>query len=91
MTSNIEIQECILTICATEKDVVHIFCDYPKWMNKLERAGAVITKVHPSGGKEYTLDVRQLSIRKKRTAKEMSEEQRQQARERLKRMRETRI
>lgn len=82
-----EMETCIL-FNAGNRSTVHVFSDDKTWQRKLERAGAVITKVYSSGGKEYELQYRQISIRKLGKKKEMSEEQRQAASERLKKMRE---
>lgn len=84
-----ESETCIL-FNAADRENVHVFSDDPVFQRKLERAGAVIKKVNPSGSKEYTLRYNQISIRKLKAKKEMTEEQRQRARERLNRMREAR-
>lgn len=83
-----EEMETIICFNAADRETVHVFSDDQVWQRKLERAGAVITKEHPSGGKEYTLEYRQVSIRKVASKRDMSPEQRQKARERLQRMRE---
>lgn len=81
-----EERETIICFNAADRETVHVFSDDPVWMRKLERAGAVVTKEHPSGGKEYSLERRQVSIRKLAGKKVMSDEQRQKARERMHKM-----
>lgn len=81
-----EEQETIVYFSADNRETVHVFSDDIVWQRKLERAGAVITKEHPSGGKEYTLEYRQISIRKLASRREMSPENRQKAKERMHKM-----
>lgn len=82
-------QETHLLINADDRNLIHCFSDEPVWQRKLERAGAIITKELKGGGKEYTIEYRQLSIRKA-GKREMSEEQKAASKERMKKMLEAR-
>lgn len=79
-----EEQEVHIHMSADNPDKWHCYVDYPAWQRKLERAGTVIVKEYPSGGKEYTLERRQISIRKLAAKRDITPEQRQASRERLK-------
>lgn len=83
-----EERETLISLCADDRTTAYAFSDDPTMQRKLERAGAVITKVHPSGGKEYRLEARQISIRKIAAKRNMTPEQKANARERMKKMQE---
>lgn len=86
MTLTLEETETCFLFNAAERNTCYVFSDDKVWQRKLERAGAVITKEFPGGAKEYTLERRQVSIRKLAAKREMSPEQRMEARERIKKM-----
>lgn len=77
-----EEMECIFYLSADNRQTIHVFCDDLVWQRKLERLGAKITRDLGNGGKEYEIEYRQLSIRKA-GKKEMSAEQKEKARERM--------
>ena len=56
-----------------------VYTDDPYWIRRLDKITEA-TKIEPHGGKHYTLDKQQVSLRKKR--KPISAEQRQVLRER---------
>jgi len=80
-------ETCIL-FNAADRNYCHVFSNDSVWQRKLERAGAVVTKELSSGGKEYRLEAKQVSIRKLSQGRKMTEEQRNAARERLRKARE---
>lgn len=90
MTLTREEMETAIVFNAANRETVYVFSDDPTWQRKLERAGATVKKEHPGGAKEYTLAYRQVSIRKLKEKKILTDEQRQAARERFKKIREAR-
>lgn len=90
MTLSREEQETCILFNAANRETVFVFSDDPTWQKKLEKAGAVVTKIHLTGGKEYELQYRQITVRKLAVKKSMTDEQRQAAKERLKNMRKAR-
>lgn len=86
MKLTLEETETVLLFNAADKSTVYVFSEDKTWQRKLERAGAVLTKEFPGGAKEYTLERRQVSIRKLAAKREMPPEQRMAARERIKKM-----
>lgn len=81
--------ETLFSITEDNRNTIHVFSDSAVWQRKLERAGAVITRELKGGGKEYTIEYRQLSIRKA-GKRELSEEQKVASKERMKKMLEAR-
>lgn len=82
-------QEAIFYISGDNRETIHAFADDPTWQRKLERLGAIVTKELKGGGKEYTIEYRQLSIRKA-GKRDMADEQKAAARERMLKMQEAR-
>lgn len=89
MITTKEEQETHFLLNANNRETIHIFCDDPVWQRKLERAGAKVKRINSSGGKEYEILYKQLSIRKI-SQRTMTEEQKLAAKERMRKMREKR-
>lgn len=62
-------QETHLNMTADDRGTWYVFSDDPVMQRRLEKIGAVITKVMKDGvGKEYTLKASQVSLRKEMSA-----------------------
>lgn len=79
--------ETHLSMTAANRKEWSIFTEDIIMQRKLERIGATLVREAAGGGKFYTLPARQVSFRKPKTT-QMSEERKEELRERMKKIRE---
>lgn len=78
-----EERETHLNMVANDRGTWHCYTDDPIMQQRLERLGITCAKQDKSGGKHYVIPANQVTIRRKR---ELTEEQRTNLAERMKRM-----
>ena len=84
-------RETIFTIVANDRSTVHIFTDDPVMAAKLQKKGWVPNVVGP-GHLEFDIPARGLSIRNSnKSARVLSDEQKEAARDRLEKARRDRL
>lgn len=83
MAQSLAEQETHLNMVADNRKVWEVFTDDPVLIRKMDRIGAVLVREESGGGRHYTLDAKQVLLRKISTKRTMSDAQRENIRTRL--------
>lgn len=82
-----EEMETHFTFSAADRRSCIVFSDDPWFQRKLERVGAIVTKEMTGGGKEYHMEAKQVSLRKRKDKSALSEQERLKINARMQAMR----